>query len=222
MLQPLSSLVLTCLLAASLPSAAVDASAMRPPAGAKVAIVVFADLECPECAHAYPLVQDAASAHKIPIVLHDFPLPRHNWGFDAAVWARYFDQTSADLGSAFRKFIYANQSQITRENLQQWVQKFGDDNKATVTLPNDPQGKLAEQVKSDFALGQRIGIEHSLTLWVVSNSAVSQPLVEEIKDRAQLDQLIEDMLKKAQSASVKNMKGAAPKKSLAKNTRKAG
>jgi hypothetical protein len=222
MLQPLRSLALTCLLAASLPSAAVDASALKPPAGAKVAIVMFADLECPECAHAYPLIWNAASAHKIPVVLHDFPLPRHNWGFEAAVWARYFDQTSTDLGNAFRKFIYANQSQITRESLQQWVQKFGDDNKAPVTLPNDPDGRLAEQVKSDFALGQRIGIEHSLTLWVVSNSGVSQPLVEEIKDRAQLDQLIEDMLKKAQAASVKNIKGAAPKKSLAKNTRKAG
>jgi hypothetical protein len=222
MRQPLRSFALTCLLAASLPSVAADASALKPPAGAKVAIVVFADLECPDCAHAYPLIWDAAGAHKIPVVLHDFPLPRHNWGFEAAVWARYFDQTSADLGNAFRKFIYANQAQVTRESLQQWVQKFGDDNKASVTLPNDPDGRLAEQVKADFALGQRIGIEHSLTLWVVSNSQVSQPLVEEIKDRAQLDQLIEDMLKKAQAASVKNIKGAAPKKSLAKNTRKAG
>jgi protein-disulfide isomerase len=222
MFRPLRSLAFTCLLAASLPSAAVDASALKPPAGAKVAIVVFADLECPECARAYPLIWEAASAHKVPVALHDFPLPRHNWGFEAAVWGRYFDQTSADLGNAFRKFIYANQTQVTRENLQQWVQKFGDDNKAPVALPNDPDGKLGEQVKADFALGQRIGIEHSLTLWVVSNSGASQPLVEEVKDRAQLDQLIEDMLRKAQSASLKNMKGAAPKKSLAKNTRKAG
>ena len=35
MLQPLRSFALTCLLAASLPSVAVDASALKPPAGAK-------------------------------------------------------------------------------------------------------------------------------------------------------------------------------------------
>jgi protein-disulfide isomerase len=221
MLQPLRALMLLCLLAVSLPLAAVDASVLKPPAGAKVAIVMFADLECPECARAYPLVWDAATAHKIPVVLHDFPLPRHNWAFDAAVWARYFDQTSLNLGNDFRKFLYLNQAQITRDSLQQWVQKFGDENKAPVTLPNDPDGKLADKVKADFALGQRIGVEHSLTLWVVSNSGVSQPLVEEVKDRDQLNQLIDDMLKKAQAASAKTIspkKGAAPKKSVAPKT----
>jgi protein-disulfide isomerase len=221
MLQPLRALMLLYLLAASLPLAAVDASVLKPPAGAKVAIVMFADLECPECARAYPLVWDAATAHKIPVVLHDFPLPRHNWAFDAAIWARYFDQTSINLGNEFRKFLYLNQAQITRDSLQQWVQKFGDENKAPITLPNDPDGKLADKVKADFALGQRIGVEHSLTLWVVSNSGVSQPLVEEVKDRDQLNQLIEDMLKKAQAASAKTIspkKGAAPKKSVAPKT----
>jgi protein-disulfide isomerase len=179
---------------------------------------MFEDLQCPECARAYPLVWDAATAHKIPVVLHDFPLPRHNWAFEAAVWARYFDQTSINLGNEFRKFLYLNQAQISRESLQQWVQKFGDENKAPVTLPNDADGKLADKVKADFALGQRIGVEHSLTLWVVSNSGISQPLVEEVKDRDQLNQLIEYMLKKAQAASAKTIspkKGAAPKKSVA-------
>jgi protein-disulfide isomerase len=225
MLQPLRAFMLVCLLAAALPTFAVDASVLKPPAGAKVAVVIFEDLQCPECAHAYPLVWDAAIAHKIPVVLHDFPLPRHNWAFDAAVWARYFDQTSVNLGNEFRKFIYANQPQITRDSLEQWVQKFGDENKAPVTLPNDPDGKLADKVKADFALGQRIGVEHSLTLWVVSNSGVSQPLVEEVKDRDQLNQLIEEMLKKAQAAPAKTIspkKGAAPKKSVATNTKKAG
>ena len=32
----------------------------------------------------------------------------------------------------------------------------------------DPQGKLAAEVKADYALGQRIGIEHTPTIWVVT------------------------------------------------------
>jgi Thioredoxin len=214
MFQQLRAPVLTCLLAVSLPSAAADASLLKPPPGAKVAVVVFEDLQSPECARAYAMVWEAANAHKVPVVLHDFPLPRHNWAFEAAIWARYFDQTSASLGNGFRKFIYANQPQITRENLQQWVQRFGEENKTTVTLPNDADGRLAEKVKSDFALGQRIGIEHSLTLWVVSNSGASQPLVEDIKD-GQLGPLIESMLKKEQAVPAKGapQKGALPKQS---------
>ena len=244
MIQPLimvhflRTFTLACLLATSLSVAAVDASVLKPPAGARVAIVMFEDLQCPECAHALILlVWEAANAHKVPVVLRDFPLPRHNWAFDAAVWARYFDQTSPSLGNEFRKFIYANQTQINRENLQQWVQKFGAENKAAVTLPNDPGDKLADKVKADFALGQRIGVEHSLTLWVVSNSGVSQPIVEEVKDSEQLNQLIDEALKKdilkkeipKKMSPAKNspQKGAAHQKSSAQNmnaqdTKKAG
>jgi hypothetical protein len=226
MLQRFQVLVVAALLAFSLPSAAADASALKPPAGAQVALVMFADLQDPECARAYAVVSEAATTHGIPLVLHDFPLPRHNWAFDAALWARYFDQTSTALGNEFRKFLYANQTQITHDNLQQWVQKFGDNNKASVALSSDLNDKLAGQVKADFSLGQRLGVEHSLTIWVVSNSGISQPLVDEVKDRAQLNQMIEDMQKKAQTESpAKNVlpqSGTVPRKSAGKTMKKAG
>src|SRR5581483_3930585 len=35
---------------------AADGSQLKPPKGASVAIHVFEDMECPHCAHAYPLV----------------------------------------------------------------------------------------------------------------------------------------------------------------------
>jgi protein-disulfide isomerase len=181
----------------SVPAFAADASLLKPPPVAKVAIVVFEDLECSECARAYPLVWEAARTHKIPVMLHDFPLPRHSWSFVAAVWARYFDQTSVNLGNEFREFIYTNH----RDNLQQWVQKFGDENKAFLPSARDPAGKLAEKVKADYALGQRLGVEHTPTIWVISNSGVSQPFVEEVKDREQLSLVIEEMLQKAQSVA---------------------
>jgi hypothetical protein len=52
--------------------------ALRPPKGAQVAIVVFEDLQCPDCRRAAPLVEEAARTYKIPVVRHDFPLPFHN------------------------------------------------------------------------------------------------------------------------------------------------
>src|SRR5690349_17984912 len=49
-----------------------DTSMFKPPAGARVAVVEFEDLECPACAHAYPIVHAAVAQYKIPLVRHDF------------------------------------------------------------------------------------------------------------------------------------------------------
>jgi protein-disulfide isomerase len=192
--------VFAAILALSASSFAADASSFKPPAGAKVAIVMFEDLECPDCAANYPVVWEQAKLHQIPVMLYDFPLPKHNWSFDAAVWARFFDTKSLKLGNDFRGFIYSNQQQINRANLQQWVQKFADSNKVPVPFAKDPEGKLAEKVRADYALGQRIGIEHTPTVFVIGKSTAASPFVEVI-DRNQLSQSIEDMLKKAGPAT---------------------
>src|SRR6478672_6939498 len=90
-----------------------DPSLLRPPKGAPVALIVFEDLQCPKCRTDAPLEEQAAKAHKIPLVRHDFPLPMHNWSFNAAVIARYFDSQSKDLGNQFRDFIFEHQPEIT-------------------------------------------------------------------------------------------------------------
>ena len=222
------NLVLISLLALASNVAAfgADATVLKPPRGAAVAIVVFEDLQCPDCAKAYPVVWEAANAHKVPVVSHDFPLPMHNWAFEAAVWARYFDQTSNDMGNKFRKFIYANQIQITRENLPQWAQKFAGESKTAVPAEKDPEGKLAALVKADYLLGQRIGVEHTPTIWVVGNSGVSEPLVEEVKVREKLGQMIEEMLSKTQPVAAAKVnspaKATVRKKNIVKTPKKAG
>jgi protein-disulfide isomerase len=209
------------LFALSTSAFAADASLLKPPRGAAVAIVMFEDLQCSDCSKVYPVIWETANAHKIPVVLHDFPLPMHNWAFEAAVWARYFDQTSPDLGNEFRKFIYANQIQITRDNLLQWAQKFAGENKMSVPSEKDQDGKLSALVKADYLLGQRIGVEHTPTVWVVSNSGVSQPLVEEVKVREKLEQMIEGVPGKTQPAATAKIsssaKAAVRNKSIVKN-----
>ena len=52
-----------------------DPAALRPPAGARVAIIEFDDMECPDCARANPLLREAAAKYNIPWMRHDFPLP---------------------------------------------------------------------------------------------------------------------------------------------------
>jgi protein-disulfide isomerase len=66
-----------------------DTSMLKPPAGQKVAIIEWEDLECPACAHAFPLVHSAVKQYNIPLVRYDFPLQMHVWSHDAAIIARY-------------------------------------------------------------------------------------------------------------------------------------
>lgn len=165
---------------------------LRPPKGAQVAIVVFEDLECPDCRRASPLLEEAAKTYKIPVVRHDFPLPFHKWSFDAAVIARYFDTHSKQLGNQYRDYMFEHQPEITAENLRAVSEKFAADHKVELPFVVDPQGKLAAQVTADRDLGKSIHLEHTPTIYVVSNKTQGKPFVE-VVDRSQLFQLIDAM-----------------------------
>jgi protein-disulfide isomerase len=178
-----------------------DPAALKPPPGARVAIVEFEDLECPDCAHANPLLKEASEKYHIPWVRHDFPLPFHVWSMQAAVNARWFDTKTKKLGDEYRDAVFANQSSIVDlNNLRQFTEKFAQEHGVALPFAIDPQGKLQAAAKADYALGQRVGIEHTPTIWVVTNGEHTAPFVE-VVDRTKLFQLIDQAL--AQTASEK-------------------
>ena len=184
--------VLGFLLVASLASAQAVDPALRPPKGAQVAIVVFEDLQCPDCRRAAPLLEEAARTYKIPVVRHDFPLPMHNWSLDAAIIARYFDTRSKQLGNDFRDYIFQHQPEITPPTLRAFAEKFATDRKVDLPFVVDPQGKLAAEISQDRTLGQRVGIQHTPTIYVVSSRTQGKPFVE-VVDRTKLFELIDAM-----------------------------
>ncbi len=158
------------------PTTVHDAAALKPPAGYKVAIVEFQDLECPDCARAFPVLKDAVAKYKVAWVQHDFPLPMHNWSFDAAVTARWFDSKSKELGNDFRGAVFANQMYIhTPDDIRGFAQRFATAHGVAMPFLIDPQGKFAAEVKADYALGQKIGIEHTPTIWVVTDQSKGAP-----------------------------------------------
>jgi protein-disulfide isomerase len=69
--------------------------------------------------------------------------------------------------------------------------KFAADHKLSFPFVVDPQGKLAQLVKADSDLGQSVGIQHTPTIWVVTNQTSGSPFVEVI-DRSRLFTLIEE------------------------------
>ena len=198
-----SSLLLTCLLGSfAVPASAQfagpqttpihNARPLHPPAGAKVAIYEFEDMECPDCARANPLLKEAAAKYRIPWERHDFPLPFHTWSFDAAVNARWFDTRSKKIGDDYRDAVFAAQPSIqTQDDLRSFTQKFAAGHQ-NLALPFviDPQGKLAAEVKADYALGQSIGIQHTPTIWVVTDKKSGTPFVE-VLDRTRLYEMLD-------------------------------
>ncbi len=203
------------LLAASLVAAAGDTSALKPPKGARVAIVVFEDLQCPDCARAWPLLQEASKTYHIPVVHYDFPLPQHNWSFQAAIFAHYFDSISSKVGDEFRTQVFAHQIEITPDNVRQFAENFAKEHNLKLPFAVDPKGLIEKRIKSDYALGQRTGIQHTPTIYIVSNTQRGKPFIE-VVDRSQLYAMIDDMLKQAgppESASEKTAhKTKAPPK----------
>ena len=169
-------------------------SVLRPPKGAQVAIVVFEDLQCPMCSRTAPLIEQASKTYKIPVVRHDFPLPMHNWSYQAAIMARYFDTHSKALGNEFRDYIFANQLEINPQNLRAYAEKFAAAHKVDLPFVLDPGGKLAAQVDADRDLGKAIKLDHTPTVYIVSNRNPNKPYVE-VKDNSQLYLTIDSMMK---------------------------
>jgi protein-disulfide isomerase len=165
---------------------------LKPPKGAQLAIVVFEDLQCPQCRLSAPVLRDAGKAYKIPVVRHDFPLPMHNWSFDAAVIAHYFDALSPQLGYDFRDYIFQHQLEIIPTNLRSFAEKFAAEHKVDLPFVVDPQGKLAAEVNAERNLGNRIGVHQTPTIYVVSSKSGGKPYVE-VTDRSQLYQIIDAM-----------------------------
>jgi protein-disulfide isomerase len=149
-----------------------DTSMLKPPAGAKVAVIEFEDLECPLCAHAYPIVREATEKYHVPLVRYDYPWSFHPWAFDAAVNARWMqDAVSPRLAEQYRAKVFASQQSIaTKGDLLDCTRKFLADHKTPCPFVIDPQGTYAREVKADHALGDKLGVQATPTILVVTNS----------------------------------------------------
>ena len=159
--------------------AAADGSRVPLPAGVDLAIVVFEDLQCPDCARAHPELIKVAAEAKVPLLVHDFPIVRHVWAFPAAIMARYFTAQSEQLGVEFRSYIFENQRAITPDNLREWGEKFAQLHGLQLPADLDPDGKFQVAVQADFNLGREIGLEY-VPLMFVNYRAGSQIISTEV------------------------------------------
>src|SRR6201994_1719205 len=179
----MNRIVLTTALLVSLPLSALaqsgpyrDTSMLRAPKGSPVAIYEFEDLECPACAHAFPIVHAAVDKYKIPLLRHDFPLRMHIWSFDAAVTARYMqDKISPQFAEDYRRAVFANQMSIaSKEDLNAFTQKYFQSHGKVMPFVIDPNGLFAAEVRADQTLGERVGLTKTPTIFIVTQKGYAE------------------------------------------------
>jgi len=147
-----------------------DTSMLRPPAGSKVAVIVFEDLGCPACGHAHPIELQATGQMHVPLVRYDFPIAAHIWTFDGAVCARYLqDKVSPKLADEYRSAVFASQMSIgSKDDLQHFTQRWMQQHKLQMPFVMDPDGTLAKKVQADYSLGLRLNVQYTPTVVVVA------------------------------------------------------
>lgn len=149
-----------------------DTSILQPPAGDRVAIIVFEDLGCPMCARAHPIELQVSQQLHVPIVRYDFPLAYHVWTFDGAVFARYLqDKVSPKLAGQFRSDVFASQSLIeNKDDLKQYEERWAQQHGIKLPAVLDPGGKLAAKVQADYDTGKRLNVVQTPTIIVVTRN----------------------------------------------------
>ncbi len=172
-----------------------DTSMLKPPAGAKVAIVEWEDLECPACSHAFPIVHAAVDHYKIPLVRYDYQIPGHMWSHDASLYARYLqDNAPPAVAEEYRREVFASQYQIgSKDDLQKFTAKFFQ--KAGKQMPFVLDPKLSKEVDADKALGEKLGLQHTPTIVVVTANHWT-----EVDDVSQLYSVIDQAIASTASA----------------------
>jgi protein-disulfide isomerase len=185
-----------------------DTSMLKPPAGARVAIIEFEDLECPACAHAFPITRAAAEHYKIPLLHHDFPLKMHIWSLDAAITARYMqDKISPQAAEDYRRAVFANQNSIaSKEDLQNFTQHYFQTHGREMPFVIDPTGQFAREVHADYELGERVGLTQTPTIFVVTPRHWVQ-----VTDVSQLYQTIDTALAETPEVAASKMRHPAKK-----------
>jgi protein-disulfide isomerase len=157
----------------------------RGPVNAKLLIVEFADLECPSCREAQPIMDKLfADYPDARFVFQSFPLSTlHPWAFRAAAYLDCISRSNQEQAYTFAESVYSHQKEI-----ESIIRRTGNDGKPTID-DAEVTGRLRHytetsgadaskiqacaespettaRVNRSYALGQTLGVTGTPTLYV--------------------------------------------------------
>jgi protein-disulfide isomerase len=150
----------------------IDGEPSRGPADAKVTVVEYSDFECPYCAQAWETFEKEVFPQykdKVRFVFKQMPLTQiHPWAEDAAVATECALQQGNDQFWTLYDGLFAQQRQITKENLPAKVEEIATAGGLDVpTLKDCLAGrKTIDAVKADQAEAASVGVNGTPTFFV--------------------------------------------------------
>ncbi|MGH9686745.1 MAG: thioredoxin domain-containing protein [Candidatus Acidiferrales bacterium] len=170
---------------------------------APITMIVFTDYECPSCRALYentlrPMINDYVASGKVYLVHHDFPLPQHKYGYEAARWAN----------AAARVGEFANVEGALYDNQDSWAATGDIAKYVSAAMPMSDYRKVERlmqgcsfqdqpgscpmdaSINADRALGEQIPVRATPTYVIVykghklpaANGAVSWPILKQFFD----------------------------------------
>jgi protein-disulfide isomerase len=161
----------------TVPTSAADPTRGNP--SAPVTIVEFSDYQCPFCARVNPTLDKIRETYgdRVKIVFKDFPLPNHAEAPKAAEAARcagdqnkYWEMHDA---------LFANQRSLGVPSLKQTARAIGLNGTAFDQCLDS--GKWASAVAEGNALGEKMGVNSTPTLYVNGRAVIGAMPFENFK-----------------------------------------
>ncbi|HEX8070181.1 MAG TPA: thioredoxin domain-containing protein [Pyrinomonadaceae bacterium] len=153
---------------------ATDDQPARGPATAKATIVEFTDFQCPSCAAQFPVLEQLVSEYgdRVRLVVRDFPLSQHKNAPKAAEAAEAAREQGKywEYAALLFKMQGAEKTEAGKEaalavpKLKEYATQLGLD-RAKFDAALD-SGRYAEKVQRDQLDGQKIGVNHTPSLYV--------------------------------------------------------
>jgi protein-disulfide isomerase len=156
---------------AAMSASAAEQHLMEGAANSPVRVVIYEDLQCPDCADFRTMLDQRLLpryAATVRFEHRDFPLAKHAWARKAAIAARFFEEAQPGLGVVYRKYALANLRNINLDNFNAMLSQFaaghGVDSAQAVDALSDP--RLAALVEKDYQEGVARGIAKTPTVLV--------------------------------------------------------
>lgn len=165
------TVLFAALVLAAMSASAAEQHLMEGAANSPVRVLIYEDLQCPDCADFRTMLDQRLLpryAATVGFEHRDFPLAKHAWARQAAIAAGFFEEAQPGLGIVYRKYALANLRDINPNNfnamLSQFATNHGIDPAQAVAALADP--RLAALVEKDYQEGVARGIARTPTILV--------------------------------------------------------
>lgn len=154
-------------------------------AGSPVRVLIYEDLQCPDCASFRRMLDEKLLpqyAEKVEFLHRDFPMAKHRWARRAAIAARFFASRKPELGLEYRRHTMANILDTDEGNFEDRLAAFAREHEvkpeeAIAALKDE---KLAALVEKDYQDGVARGVARTPTVFVNGAPFIEHFTVEEI------------------------------------------